>query len=106
MTTIKFFKENENYMGFECSGHAGFAEEGSDILCSAISSLTQGACLGITKVLNLKAEISKADGFLKLELLENSECAQALLKTLKASLEDIREGSEKYIQIRVVKRSK
>lgn len=106
MTTIKFFKENENYMGFECSGHTGFAEEGSDILCSAISSLTQSTCLGITKILNLKAEISRDDGYLKLELIENSECAQVLLKTLKASLEDIREGSEKYIQIRVVKRSK
>ena len=32
---------NDNYVicGFKLSGHAGFAEEGSDIVCSAVSML-------------------------------------------------------------------
>ncbi len=105
MTTIKFFKEKENFTGFECLGHTGYAENGTDILCSAISSLTQSACLGVMKVLNLKCEYKKEDGFLKLIILENVEKAQDLLKTLKFSLEDIKCGNEKYIQIKTVKRS-
>ena len=27
--------------GYKVSGHAGFAEEGMDIICSAVSALTQ-----------------------------------------------------------------
>lgn len=40
MTKICFFKKNGVYYGFEESGHAGFAEEGNDILCAAISAMT------------------------------------------------------------------
>ena len=29
--------------GYKVSGHAGFAEEGSDIVCSAVSALTANA---------------------------------------------------------------
>ena len=36
MTTVKFYKDKNIYTGFECSGHTGFSEEGTDILCSAI----------------------------------------------------------------------
>ncbi len=105
MTTIKFYKDKENFTGFECIGHTEYAERGIDILCSAISSLTQSACLGVMKVLNLKCDYKKEDGFLKLIVLENIEKAQVLLKTLKLSLEDVKIGNEKYIQIKTVKRS-
>ena len=47
MTKIKFFKNKDIYTGFECSGHTGYEEFGKDVLCAAISSLTQGCALGI-----------------------------------------------------------
>ena len=40
MTQITIVKSNGTYRGFECHGHADYAEEGSDIVCSAISVLT------------------------------------------------------------------
>ena len=40
MTTINFFKRDGVFYGFEESGHAGYAEAGNDILCSAISAMT------------------------------------------------------------------
>ena len=40
MTTITFYKTNGIYYGFEEQGHAGFAESGDDILCSALSAMT------------------------------------------------------------------
>ena len=40
MTTITFYKTNGFYYGFEEQGHTGFAPEGEDILCSALSSMT------------------------------------------------------------------
>jgi uncharacterized protein YsxB (DUF464 family) len=34
--------------GYKVSGHAGYSEEGSDIVCSAVSALTQAPLLGET----------------------------------------------------------
>ena len=107
MTTIKFFKENNTYVGFECNGHTGYAESGTDILCSAISALTQSTALGITKVLKLQAniEVLEEDAYFKVMLNSKNDEANILFKTLKLSLEDIKIGNEKYIQILEVKRS-
>ncbi|MBO5211919.1 MAG: ribosomal-processing cysteine protease Prp [Clostridia bacterium] len=40
MTKVVFFKSGDSYWGFEEQGHAGFAEKGQDIVCSALSSMT------------------------------------------------------------------
>ena len=40
MTKIVFFRSGGVFYGFQEQGHAGYAEAGYDILCSAISSMT------------------------------------------------------------------
>ena len=40
MTKILFLKSDGVFYGFEETGHTGFAENGDDILCSAISAMT------------------------------------------------------------------
>lgn len=40
MTTVVFYKSNGYYYGFEEQGHTGYAAEGDDILCSALSAMT------------------------------------------------------------------
>ena len=40
MTHITFYKSSDVFYGFKEEGHTGFADEGSDILCSAISAMT------------------------------------------------------------------
>ena len=40
MTKVTFFKKNGVYYGFKETGHTGFAPEGEDILCAAISAMT------------------------------------------------------------------
>ena len=40
MTTITIFQDkNQNYVGFDCTGHAGFAKFGKDVVCAGISIL-------------------------------------------------------------------
>ncbi|MBE6614433.1 MAG: ribosomal-processing cysteine protease Prp [Ruminococcaceae bacterium] len=40
MTKITFFRQNGVFWGFQETGHAGFGEEGDDILCAALSAMT------------------------------------------------------------------
>ncbi len=40
MIKFTFFKRDGIYYGFEEKGHAGFADAGNDIVCSAVSAMT------------------------------------------------------------------
>ena len=52
MTVFKFKSDKDGHItGFSMSGHSGYAEEGSDILCSAMSSCVQMIELGLIDVL-------------------------------------------------------
>ena len=35
MVNITVFKKHGDYAGFESNGHAGYGEEGNDIVCAA-----------------------------------------------------------------------
>ncbi len=41
MTVLRVYRKGKQYVGFECSGHSGYAQEGSDIVCAAISTAVQ-----------------------------------------------------------------
>ena len=106
MTTIKIFKANNQINGFEASGHTGYAEQGSDILCASVSSLI-GAChLGLKKVLGLNPsyEINHETGFFKLWLSRpdaQNPSAQVLLQTLAQSLEELALNNKKFIKLQI-----
>ena len=40
MTKITFFRSGGSFYGFEEQGHTGYADEGQDILCAALSAMT------------------------------------------------------------------
>ena len=59
MTHITFFKNSEKEItGFYSAGHAGYAESGSDIICSAISVLTINTINSIEAFTDDKFDVS------------------------------------------------
>ena len=38
MTTVTFLTEGSRIIGFDAAGHSGYADEGEDIVCAAITS--------------------------------------------------------------------
>jgi uncharacterized protein YsxB (DUF464 family) len=109
MTKIKFFKNDKNLVGFECSGHTGYEEYGKDILCATISGITQSAVLGLTKVIGIDVELERNDkvGLLKVELPkvlsdEELQKAQVILNTVYVSIQDLTLGYSSYISMEVI----
>ena len=41
MTELRIYRKKDLFIGFECSGHSGYSEAGSDIVCAAISTAVQ-----------------------------------------------------------------
>ena len=59
MTHITIYKStNGGIVGFRSAGHAGYAEEGSDIICSAVSILTFNTINSIEKFTDAKFDVS------------------------------------------------
>ena len=104
MTKISITKSKNHIVEFEVSGHTGYADEGSDIVCSAISTATQMAVLGIKEILKLDAFIEISDAYLKFRLekkdVEN-EKAQILLSSMEKTLQDISKQYFHYVKLEV-----
>jgi uncharacterized protein YsxB (DUF464 family) len=58
MTRIEFFTENGLLSGVRVRGHSGYAEEGEDVVCAAISSALRLAECELTDVLKLDTNVS------------------------------------------------
>ena len=80
MTTIRIFRTEGHITAVTVEGHTGYAEEGSDIVCAAVSALTQGALLGIREVAGIGAESRVSDGRLTFILKEHNEKSDAILE--------------------------
>lgn len=105
MTDVIFKRKDERLIAFKIEGHAGFDDFNRDIICSAISMVSQTTLIGILEVLKVEAEYCIEDGFLSLSLEEKSmdeiEKCQVLLKTMLLGLENIKISYGDYINVKV-----
>ena len=113
MTRITFFKHDGLYLGFSCEGHTGYDEHGKDIVCAAVSALTQGTCLGISDVVGAKLtmRIDPEKGILKAMLDDGQDediikTTQVLLETLEKALISIEQDSQYAGAIRITTRER
>ena len=84
--------------GFECTGHAGFAQAGSDIVCAAVSVLTTTCANALEAVAGEKPLVKAAPGKMTLSLPDGGgHDAQVILKTMRQGLQDVRDAYPDYL---------
>ncbi|HBI56104.1 MAG TPA: ribosomal-processing cysteine protease Prp [Firmicutes bacterium] len=94
MIEIKIFRDEQSILGFSASGHSDFSERGSDIVCSAISALSQTALLSLDKVAGVAPEWKRKDGLLECRLPADVVqgrfvICQVIFKTILTGIENI-----------------
>ena len=104
MTRCEFFTEGERITGFSVSGHSGYAEAGSDIVCAAISTAVTMAEAVINEVCGAKAKVrvKEEDARITLTLptsCDEEETVQAVLSGMMLTLISLREEYEDYIEV-------
>ena len=106
MITIKVTRnENNEIIGFSLNGHAGYSENGKDIVCAAVSAVTNMALIGLSEKLKLNIKFEKNDGgYLKVELPKDISSddmliAQFLLESLVTEYLDIEANFGKYVLV-------
>lgn len=90
-------------ISYKVSGHAGFAEEGEDIICSAVSALTQAPLMGLERYLKLKPTyaVNQEEGILEVALNSApNDLTEAILMTMLLGVESIAKQCPKYVRIK------
>ena len=96
MTTVSFHLEGSRITGFEVQGHSGYADEGSDIVCAAVTSAVRLCECAINDVLGLEASVKvrQKDASISLKLpgglgQTNESTCQTLLTALMVYLTEL-----------------
>ena len=89
MTTVTFYSEGSRLTGLEMKGHSGYAPQGEDIVCAALTSAVRLTECAVNDVLGLEAPVKarEKDAYISLKLpgalgQTNESTCQALLAAL------------------------
>ena len=104
MTKCEFFTEDDRITGFSVSGHSGYAENGQDIVCAAISAVVTMAEATINDVCGAKAKVrvKEEDARITLTLpaaCDEEESVQAVLAGMLLTLCNMRDEYPDFIEV-------
>ena len=104
MTKCEFFTENDRITGFSVSGHSGYAEAGSDIVCAAVSAAVAMAEATINDVCGAKAKVRVKEEDARITLMLPTSCdeedaVQAVLAGMLLYLCNLRDDYPDYIEV-------
>ena len=104
MTKCEFFRDGARITGFSVSGHSGYAEAGSDIVCAAISAVVGMAEATINDVCGGKAKVRVKDEDARITLTlpavcEEEETIQNVLDGMMLYLINLRDEYSDYIEV-------
>ena len=96
--------DGDRITGFSVSGHSGYAEEGSDIVCAAISAVVSMAEATINDVCgaNAKVRVKEEDARITLTLptsCDEEDTIQAVLAGMMLTLCSMRDDYSDYIEV-------
>ena len=89
MTRVAILRAGETVTGFECKGHSGYAEAGSDIVCAAVSALTTACVNALETVAGVRPRVEIGEARMKVSLDKGNHDAQIVFKTMIQGLNDI-----------------
>lgn len=106
MTSVTFFRSGTALCGFRASGHSGYAEAGSDIVCAAVSALCQTAEMGLRKIakVDVSTRMDEDKGFLELTVPHPDHDSQVILSTLEEGIKDIASQYPRYVRTTYLER--
>lgn len=103
MINATFYRSSAGGLkGFLITGHSGFAQSGTDIVCAAVSSAAYMTANTITEVLNVNAKIDVSDAEMLLMLnTDGDETCCAVLEGLKLHVISLAQQYSQYIKVEI-----
>jgi len=112
MISAVLYRRDGRYTGYKASGHSGYAEAGSDIVCAGVSALSITCVNAMERLLGIETSprVDEDSGLLSFELppLEEKQesGAQLLMGALGQGLSDLQESYPGYLTFEIKERRK
>ena len=100
MINATFYQSDGLFMGFDISGHAGYAESGSDIVCASVSSAVQFA-INMIDDFECDPVINVEDNLISCRITASKNTADAILEVFINHLKSILEEFPDTIEITI-----
>lgn len=101
MILAEFFKRNNEYIGFQISGHAGYDDIGMDIACASVSSAVQLTANTITEFMNIKTDVDVLSNTVSLNINEDGTgMGSTIIESLKCHMELLSQQFDETITIK------
>ena len=81
------------------SGHAGYDEPGKDIVCAAISTLSQVFVASVEELTAAKIKTAQTGGYMEIVIEESTERAQVLLDSFLLGCRMIADEYPEYVRV-------
>lgn len=102
MICVEIFKNKEHYKGFKISGHSGYGSEGNDIVCAAVSSVSNMTVNLINEVFKIESSFEMGEeAMLRFYVDAPCEISDKVIEGFKLQLEIILEEYPKFIKVSV-----
>ncbi len=102
MIRAVFTVESKLVTGFEISGHSDYSEQGSDIVCAAVSSAAYMTANTLTEVQGLECSETVEDGFMQVKLSpEEARDAQIVLNGFLLHMNALEQAYEDFIDLKI-----
>ena len=104
MINVEFFSQDGRRTGFSVSGHSGYAEAGSDVICAAGTAIVRFAEATLNDILGVgaKVRVDEEKALISLKLpanYEDEEAVQAVLDGMMLTLASLRDENPDYIEV-------
>lgn len=101
MITIEVKNKDKDYINYiKIKGHAGYAEEGFDIVCASVSSIAITTVNAIVRLDDKAIIYSEEDGLLEIEILKYNETINILIENMVSMFKELEKQYKSYIKIR------
>lgn len=103
MITITVKKRKDAYESFVSSGHAGYAEEGQDIICAAVSALIINTVNSIENFTDDQIQAEEKDGYVSFRFKKPiTDRGTLLMDSLVLGLTEIaHDYNNRYLTVKV-----
>ena len=98
--TLKYDPEGM-ILGFECKGHSGYGEEGSDIVCAAVSALSIACSNSLMTVAGCIPAVCEKDAYLSVLIRPEdiNHDTQIIFRVFEQGVNDIVKAYPQYISL-------
>ncbi len=97
--------DGRRFTGFIIEGHSGLADAGFDIVCAAISALSQAAVIGLTEVVGASPDWERSNGRLSVHLDRETAIdpgVSVLLETVYLAMEDLADQYSDRLDLKII----